>query len=367
MKKILYVTNITRNVNSFFIPHLNMLVDEGYKVDCACKITGEHEVKKDKLRQGIRYFDIPVTRNPLSLKNIKAFYNLYNIQKKERYDIIHVHSPIIGIYTRLLKIFYSNIKMIYTAHGYHFHKESSKLSWILFYNIEKMVSKYTDILITINNEDFEVSKKFKQKKLIKINGVGVDLNEFKAEKNIGNIRLELGLKEDDFVLIMVGEHNKNKNQIQLIKAMNLLKDNNPKIKAIFIGDGIDIERNRDYIQKNNIDNCMILGFKDNVSEFINASDVLVSLSYREGLPKNVLEGMALGKVILGTDTRGIRDLVINNGYLVECGNIKETKEVIEKLYSLNKEDFNILSEESLKLIRKYDIKNILNDIRKIYI
>lgn len=371
MKKILYVTNITRNVNAFFIPHLNMIVDEGHTVDCACKITGEHEIKKDKLRESINFFDIPVTRNPLNFKNIVALHKLYKLQKEKKYDVIHVHSPIIGAYTRLLKIAFPDVKMIYTAHGYHFHKGASKLTWLIFYNIEKFLSRYTDLLITINYEDYQVSKDFRCKELIKMNGVGVDLSEFKeiSEQEKLVIRKSIGLNEDDFILIMVGEHNKNKNQIQLIKAVQELESDYPKIKAIFIGDGELLEENKKYIINNNIKNAIILGFRRDVNQLVNASDVLCSLSYREGLPKNVIEGLACGKVILGTNVRGTSDLIENgvNGYNVNPGDYDKTVEFIKRLYDKkNNDKFEMMRTNSRNKSRKYNVDVVLDELKVIY-
>ncbi|MDK0937059.1 glycosyltransferase family 4 protein [Clostridium perfringens] len=369
-KKILYVTNITRTVNTFFIPHMNMLVNEGYEVDCACKITGEMDLYKENLNNKIRFYDVPFTRNPFNFKNIIAFLKLYKIQKKNNYDIIHVHTPIAAVYTRMLKKFFPTIKMIYTAHGYHFHKNSSKLSWLIFYNIEKYLSMYTDILVTINDEDYEVSKDFKCGKLIKMNGVGVDLSKFKIidEHKKIKIRKKLGLNEDDFVIIMVGEHNKNKNQIQLIKAIEILEKDYPKIKALFIGDGELLEKNKEYVRRNNIKNAIILGFRRDVNDLINISDIICSLSYREGLPKNILEGMASGKVVLGSNVRGVSDLVMENlnGKKVEVGDISNTIHVIKEFYNMDKVQFKKLGYKSQEIVNEYDLKKILICLRQIY-
>lgn len=371
MKKILYVTNITRNVNSFFIPHINMLLSKGYTVDCACKISGEHKIKENKFIKKIKFYDIPVTRKPFSIDNFRFLYKLYLIQKNNNYDIIHVHSPIAGVYTRLLKICFKDVKIIYTAHGFHFNKNSSKISWMVFYNVEKILSKFTDILITINNEDFRIAKRFNCNKVIKIDGVGVELSEFKeyTEGEKLKIRKSLNLNEDDFILIMVGEHNKNKNQIQLIKAMEKISNKYRNVKAILIGDGEDIEKNNDYIEKNNVKSVKILGFRDDINELINASDVLVSMSYREGLPKNILEGMAVGKPIIATKIRGNVDLVSDgvNGFLVECGDIEGTISTIENIYKMNYSSFKKMESESKKIVKKYDVNKILDSLSKIYL
>ena len=366
--KILYVTNITRTVNTFFIPHMNMLVDEGYNVDCACKIDGEIKLDKKKINKKINFYNVPFTRNPLNFKNIIAFLKLYNLQKKNKYDFIHVHTPIASVYTRLLKRFFPSIKMIYTAHGYHFYKNSSKLSWIIYYNIEKYLSKYTDVLITINNEDYEVSKDFKCNRLIKMNGVGVDFSEFKEinENEKIKIRKSIGLEEDDFVIIMVGEHNKNKNQIQLIKSIEALEKKYPKLKAIFIGDGELLQKNIKYINEKKIENAIVLGFRKDVNNLINISDVLCSLSFREGLPKNVIEGLACKKPILATNIRGNNELVKEgiNGFLVNCNDLDETKNKINKFINLNINEIENMGEKSYELSKKYEITSILKEYER---
>lgn len=374
-RKVLYVTNITRTVNTFFIPHMNMLNDDGYEVHCACRIHGEHELKKDKINKHIKFHHVPFTRNIMSIINIKASMDLCKLQKNNNFDVVHVHTPIAATYTRLLKVLYPDLKIIYTAHGYHFYKGSSKISWLVFYNIEKFLSRYTDVLITINNEDYEVSKDFRCKHLIKMNGVGVDFSEFKVleQNEILKVRKSIGINEDDFVLIMVGEHNKNKNQIQLIKAIQSLEKTYSNIKAVFIGDGELIEENKKYIKEKNIKNCIVLGFRKDVNELINASDIGVSLSYREGLPKNVMEMMAIGKKIIATNIRGNRDLVSNSdiGTLVQVEDYKETAKVIEKYYLENRvlEEVAVTelkNEKSIKKIDDYEISKVCEELKKVY-
>ncbi|MGL4990788.1 MAG: glycosyltransferase family 4 protein [Sarcina sp.] len=370
MKKVLYVANISRTVNNFFIPHMNMLIENGYSVDVACNMMEGHELDKSRMNPAIREINVPFTRSPLSPGNFAAFVKLYKLQKKNNYDIIHVHTPIVSFYTRLLKLFFKNVKMIYTAHGYHFFKGSSKLSWIVFYTAEKFMSKYTDVLININDEDFEVSKNFHAKKLIKMNGVGVETNRYSAEEFGDRIKIreEFGIKNEDFVFIMVGEHNKNKNQIELIKAMENIKDKYPHIKSIIIGDGELLEENKKYVKDKNLTNCNILGFRRDVGRLMYISDVLVSLSYREGLPRNLIEGLAAGKAIIATNIRGSKELVSNNenGYLVEPGDINDLEEKIVKLYQMDKNELQDFSKNSLEKFKSYEMGNILKELLAIY-
>ena len=182
MKKVLYVTTVSRTINAFLIPHINMLLENGYEVHCACSI--DKPIDEGIINKGIKIFEVPFSRNPLGLRNINAFMKLDELQRINDYDIVHVHTPIAAIYGRLLKLRYPNLKTIYTAHGYHFLRGGSKLGWILYYPIEKLMSKITDVIININTEDYNITKnKLKPKKCYLLNGVGLDLGKYKKLNN----------------------------------------------------------------------------------------------------------------------------------------------------------------------------------------
>ncbi|MFR4230626.1 glycosyltransferase family 4 protein [Clostridium sp.] len=365
MKKVLYVTTVSRTINAFLIPHINMLLDNGYEVHCACSI--DKPVDKELQRRGVKIFEVPFSRNPLGIGNIKAFIKLEELQRINDYDIVHVHTPIAAIYGRLLKLNFPSLRIIYTAHGYHFLKGGSKLGWILYYPIEKIMAKFTDVTININKEDYEITKeKLKPKKCYLLNGVGLDLDKYKklSSKEIQEKRKEFGIKDKDFVVLMIAEINKNKNHIQLINAMDILKDKYPNIKVLCIGDGTLKESlEKQIILRNLQNNIFMLGYRLDVNKLINISDIGILLSHREGLPRNIMEFMACGRKVIATDIRGCRDIVCNYnvGTLVKVGDYEETARAIEKYYILNNKSFEV-SEE----IKKYDIETINSELLKIY-
>lgn len=365
MKKVLYVTTVSRTINAFLIPHINMLLDNGYEVHCACSI--DKPVDKELQRRGVKIFEVPFSRNPLGIGNIKAFIKLEELQRINDYDIVHVHTPIAAIYGRLLKLNFPSLRVIYTEHGYHFLKGGSKLGWILYYPIEKIMAKFTDVTININKEDYEITKeKLKPKKCYLLNGVGLDLDKYKklSSKEIQEKRKEFGLKDKDFVVLMVAEINKNKNHIQLINAMDILKDKYPNIKVLCIGDGTLKESlEKQIILRNLQDNIFMLGYRLDVNKLINISDIGILLSRREGLPRNIMEFMACGRKVIATDIRGCRDLICDEtiGTLVNVDDYESTAKAIEKYYILNDKSFEV-SEE----IRKYDIESINSELLKIY-
>lgn len=365
LKRVLYVTTVSRTINAFLIPHIEMLLENGYEVHCACSI--DKPIDEELLNKGVKVFEVPFSRNPLGIGNIKAFEKLSELQRLYSYDIVHVHTPIASIYGRLLKVNYHNIKTIYTAHGYHFLKGGSKLGWLLYYPIEKAMAKLSDAVININSEDYEITKnKLKPKKCYFINGVGIDLKKYKklSEDKISTIKESLGLKANDFVVLMIAELNKNKNHMQVINAMEYLKDKYPNIKLLCAGDGNYITYlSEQIISKDLQNNIFMLGCRRDVNNLINISDIGILVSYREGLPINLVKFMVYGRKIIATNIRGCRDIVCNEsvGTLVEVGNANATADAIENYYLASDRRF-IVSDE----INKYDIRNVNNELLKVY-
>ena len=369
MKKILYITTVSRTINAFLIPHIQMLRKQGHVVDCACSI--DKPIDECLIEDGVRIFDVPFSRNPLHPENAKAFKKLVKIQKENNYDIVHVHTPVAGVYGRFLKLKFRSLKTIYTVHGFHFHKGAPFLNWLIYYPIEKIMSRFTDTMITMNSEDYERAKTFKVKETYKVNGVGVDLDKYSLENFDRNvIREKLDLRDNDFVILMIAEVNKNKNHKQMIDAIEILKNKGiENIKVICAGDGVIFDEVSDYIKERNLqDNIRMLGFRTDVNELIVACDIGILMSYREGLPRNIMELMACGKPVIGTDIRGIRDLVEDNinGYLVSVGDSQSTADKIESMYR-KEEVLKNMSYNANNIIQKYSVEHVVASIEKILI
>ncbi|MDY3002443.1 MAG: glycosyltransferase family 4 protein [Romboutsia timonensis] len=367
MKKILYVTTVSSTINAFLVPHINMLLERGNIVDCACFIN--RDIDKTLIEKGVKVFNIPFTRNPLQLQNLKGFNELVKIQKENNYDIIHVHTPVASVYGRLLKIKFPKLKTIYTVHGFHFHKTASKLNWMIYYPIEKFMSRFTDTMITINKEDYERASKFNIDKVYKHNGVGVDLQEYNPNRySKSDVRSKLNLKDEDFVVLMIAEVNKNKNHRQIIDAVKILKNRNVDIKVLCAGDGNLFRSIRDEVEKANLsENIRMLGYRTDIDELVTSCDVGALMSYREGLPKNIMELMAARKTVVGTNIRGICDLVVDgyNGYLVEVGDSKATADKLEYLKN-NRKKLDELSDNAYEFIRDYNIDKVVEQLSCVY-
>lgn len=369
MKKILYITTLSRTINAFLVPHIESQLDRGNIVDCACFIDKDRELPLRLKDRNVNFFDVPFSRNPLDFNNLKAFKELIKIQNENNYDIVHVHTPIAAIYGRLLKVKFPNLKTVYTAHGFHFYKGAPKINWIIYYTIERFMARYTDVILTMNEEDYLNSKKFKIKNTYKINGVGLDLNHYSdLAIDRSKIRRELGLKDDDFVVIMIAEFNKNKNHKQMIDAVEILKKRNIDVKVLCLDDGVLFDEISEYINSKGLnENLKLLGFRKNVNEIICASDVGILMSYREGLPRNIMEIMACKKPVIGTDIRGIRDLIKDevNGFLVKVGDVEDTTNKLEKLY-ISKKLIYDMGNNAFNIIQDYSLENVIEILNEVY-
>ena len=181
-------------------------------------------------------------------------------------------------------------------------------------------------------------------------------------------RKNLKLEEDDFVILVLAELNKNKNHIQLIKAMSLLKDKYPNIKAIFAGVGPLEEKIKKQIKENGLEGKIsLLGWRNDVKELINLSDVVGLFSKREGLGKCLLEAMLCGKCVIATNTRGPRELIEQdiNGFMFEIDDIESTAKSIEKIY-IDNNLRNKFEEKVVDTANKYLLDNVLKQLSEVY-
>lgn len=368
MKKVLFVATVTNHINAFHIPYLKWFKENGYEVHVASK-------GNEKIEYCDKHYDIQFERSPIKLNNIRAYKELKKIINENNYETIHCHTPVGGVLTRLAarKARKNGTRVIYTAHGFHFYKGAPIINWFIFYPIEKYLSKYTDCLITINQEDYERAKrKFKKCKQIElVHGVGVDKDKFNFEMSTEErheLRESLKIKDDDFVLIQVGELNKNKNQIMAINAMKKLIKENSNIHLLLIGNGDMKEEYKKKINELNLEkNIHLLGYRKDIPQLLKISDVLISLSYREGLPVNVMEAMASGLPVIATDCRGNRDLILNgqNGYILKTD---DTVSLEEKILFLSG-NINIceqFKEKSKKIIKYYNIETVKEKMQNTY-
>ena len=363
-KKVLFVATVTGHINAFHIPYLKMFKENVYEVHVASK-------GNQKIPYCDKHYDLQFKRFPLKKENYKVYKELKKIIEKNDYEIVHCHTPVGGVLTRLAARKRGNTKVIYTAHGFHFYNGAPVWNWLLFYPIEWYLAKYTDTLITINSEDYERAKrKFgnRCKDIQYIPGVGINIKRFNINMSKEKKKMykeSIGLNENDFVLTCIARLDRNKNQGFLIKCMKELIKENKNIHLLLVG--ID-ELNGHYQQmtiKNGLEkNIHFLGNRDDIPELLEISNIVVSSSKREGLPINIIEAFASGKPVVALKCRGVNDLVINseNGYIVQDKNIESFCDTLKELIKRNDK----ISKNNKEKSNSYCLKNIEDLMKKIY-
>lgn len=362
MNKILFISN-TANFSKFNRPFMRWFKAQGWQVDY-CSPGEENVLDCDK------QYSISIARSPFSLKNFMALKQLKKILKENEYNILHCHTPMGAVIGRLAakKLWkQGKIKVIYTAHGFHFYKGAPLLNWLLYYPMERWLSHYEDTLVTINNEDYERTKKWGR--TYKIDGVGVNLTRFHpiSIEEKANLRQELGYSDTDFIITIVAELNKNKNQIMLIRNIKKLKDTIPNLKVLLIGkESLPLVRN--YVEQNKLDKFILfLGYRNDVDKLTMVSDIAFSASLREGLPVNIIEAMACGIPVVCSDNRGHRSLINDGetGFIFNPKSDTQLTDGILKLFSnpwLREKMGNRNVEES----KKYSVDIIIERMSDIY-
>lgn len=371
MKKVLFVATITGHINAFHLPYLKMFKENKWETSVA---TGDND---NVINYCDKKYTISVSRSPYKIGNIFAIRELRKIINQEKIDIIHCHTPMGSVVTRLAarkarKKYHTRV--IYTAHGFHFYKGAPLLNWLLFYPIEWFLAKYTDTLITINKEDYNLAKKRFSKRCHNIEyvpGVGIDEDKFNfkmtEKEKIEKIK-SIGLKKEDYVLSCVARLDKNKNQGFLIDCMKDLVKENKNIHLLLVGP----DELNGYYQKivkdyNLEDNIHFLGRRDDVPQLLKITNIVVSASKREGLPVNVIEAFTSGVPVVALNCRGMEDLIENgkNGYIV---NQNDKNIFIDKLLRLynDKRLIKKILENNIEKSIFFDITNIEPEIKKIY-
>lgn len=375
--KALVVASVASMIQQFNMHNIQLLLDQGYIVDVVCNCKEGNTISDEKVKEMVRELaekGVSVTHVPIPRKiyDIKGIFNsikqIRKMCKKEKYALMHCQSPIGSVVARAaaLKARKNGMKVIYTAHGFHFYKGAPKKNWIIFYPIEKVFSYVTDVLITINKEDYTFAKKYMNAKQVEyLPGVGIDTEKFWLENfDEETKRAELGITKNDLMILSVGELNKNKNQEVIIRAIAKLNDS--RIHYFIAGKGNKEEYLRN-LAKNLGVNLQLLGYRADIIELLNTADIFVLPSIREGLSVALMEAMAVGLPCIASRIRGNVDLIEEGkgGYLCEPDDVDGFKNRIGKLIfeSEKKTEFSKFNRER---ITSFDIKEINDKMKLIY-
>lgn len=364
MKKVLIVSSVSRQFYLFEQGNIDVFNSLGYRVDCAANYS-DYNKRLETLN--INKISFMIQRSPFNLKNILAYCQLKKLINNGEYDIIHCHSPIGGVLTRFAarKARKKGTKVLYTAHGFHFFKGAPLINWMVYFPIEWICSFFADVLITINQEDYDFAKKHMHAKEIKyVPGIGIDTKTF--GENISKrelIRQKLGISQEEIALLSVGELNNNKNHEIVIRALAQMEEKN--IVYVICGIGKNEEYLKDLAKKLNV-KLILTGYRNDLKEIYKSLDVYIFPSKREGLSVALIEAMASGLPVICSDIRGNKDLIQDGkgGFLFDVEDITKMAEEIEILVKNNKlrEEMGKYNKENVSVYDKENVKEIMKEI-----
>lgn len=376
--KVLVVATVASTIDQFCMNDIEILLHMGKKVHVLANFkngnnTSDERIKEFKnelLNKEIVIHDTDMNRSPFSIMNFKEYNKIKGLVNSEKFDLIHCHTPIAAIITRLAarKARKQGTTVMYTAHGFHFFKGAPLLNWLLYYPIEKICSYFTDVLITINQEDYILAKKrMKATEVCYVPGVGINAQSLMSTNvDREKKRKELGIPADATMLLSVGELNKNKNHEVIIKALKNIDTTN--IYYCIAGKG-ELEG---YLKELVIslgleERVRFLGFRKDVKDIYKVSDIFCFPSHREGLSVALMEAMATGLPVICSKIRGNVDLVKQNdgGKLCAPESIQNFSEAIRDLVD-NKNKLIEMGRYNQEIVRELDIKNIKGRMSKIY-
>lgn len=369
MAKILFVATIFKHFRAFHLPYIEWFKQQGWQVDAMA--AGD-----DVLENVHQSYNVPISRSPFSLSNIVAVRTARSIIEREKYDIVYCHTAMGAVLARLAakKSRKKNgTKVIYVAHGFHFFKGGPRKSWLMYYPMEKFLSRYTDAIVTINEEDYQLvnTHGFKNIDTYKIPGIGINTSRLIRADGLtkSKLRSEFGYKDNDFILIYIAEYIERKNHRFIIEALPRLIEKIPSIKVMFAGRGRLMDDMKQFSVELGVDRHIdFLGFRPDIGKCITVADIGISSSRQEGLGINIAEEMYEGLPVIATEDRGHRELVINgeNGFLYPQLDLDAFIDCVVKLY--NDVELRLqMGKNAEKYAQKFSLDNAIKSLSDIYL
>lgn len=381
-KHVLILTTTHEFLGKFEQDNVKILQHMGYTVHYASNMREPHYVNDwERIKNmGVLAHHIEIARSPfLFRENKMALHQLLGLIKTYKIQLLHCHTPVGGVLGRLAGLLYreENLVVIYTAHGFHFYKGAPLLNWMAYYPVERWLARYTDILIVINQEDFERARHFRLKKggcLYRIPGVGLDVRAYAplSGEERQRRRRKLGIGEEDFFLVSVGELNENKNHQVVLEALAKLKGKGQgrRIRYGICGDGFFRDRLKEQVQRLGLSGQVTLyGYCPRISVILGCADASVFPSRREGLGMAGLESLAMGVPVVAADNRGTREYMRNgkNGVVCRYDDVDGFARGMLYIMDMEEQEREQMRQECVDTVRPFQKRKVRDRMCKIYV
>lgn len=374
-RKVLFAATVVKtHIMQFHLPYLKMFQDMGWETAVAARNDYFEDPSQCQIPYCDAYYDIPIARLPWKRENLRACRMLKEIIDREEYDLIHCHTPMGAVIARLaaLGARKRGTKVVYTAHGFHFFRGAPLANWLLYFPMEWLLSFVTDVLITINQEDYaRAGKLLHPKRLEYVPGVGIHTEKFRAAAGRRwEKRRELGWQADDFLMLTVAEMTPNKNHTTILKALALLKDREEfaRMHYLICGRGQMWQALEAEARSLGIaEHVHFLGYRLDAPELYGCSDLFLFMPFREGLPVSLMEAMSSGLPVICSQIRGNRDLIRDgvSGVFAQS-NPSAVAEAILELYR-DPGRRAALGSAAAEAAKAYDEENVHRQMKQIYL
>ena len=352
MKKVIYCASTFSHIKNFHMPYIKQLVEDNNEVII---VAGGEVVELPYVNKCIK---LPIHKKILSPNNIVAAAKLRRIVSAEQPDLIYVHTTLAACIVRIALLGYkSRPYLINMVHGYLFSKDSRVIKNKIYLGIEKILKRYTDSIVVMNEEDLSIASENKLaiEDIYLVKGVGVDKQKFLEQPIEGLTRAKLNIKNNDKIIIFVGELSKRKNQGKLIDVMSYLPDS---YHLILVGDGSLQNEYQQMLDRHTaVKRIHMVGYQSNTREYYRLSDICVSLSLGEGLPFNVVEAMLCKLPVIASDIKGHRELIDPN-WLIDSS---DSQAIARFIMSKTSDELKQEGEHNFNIAEQYTLENVFDD------
>lgn len=365
-------TTMASTARAFLLPFAADFRHRGFEVDLAA---AGASACQDCIRAFGQVFDLPWSRSPASPSNIEAALILRNLLAGG-YDVVHTHTPVASLVVRMAVASLPRAQrpaVVYTAHGFHFYRGGPRLRNLVFLGLEKIAGLWTDRLIVINREDEDAARRYRivpVNRLRYVPGIGIDTDVYHPEavdsSAVDRVRSELGLNEGDSLFLMVAEFMPGKRHRDAVQALERLA--NPSVHLAFAGTGPTLELVQAEVARLGLQaRVHLLGFRRDIPQLMRASVATLMPSEREGLNRSVMESLSLEVPVIGSDARGVRDLLEGrSGVIVPVGDVDGLAGAMAWVLDHPEEAREMARRGRERMVANHDIRVILKQYEEIY-
>lgn len=338
MTRIAHVATVDVTLKTLLAPQVRYLLGRGFEVEMIAS-AGPHT---PALREeGFIVHNVPISRRLEPWKDLRSALELARLFRRERYTIVHTHTSKAGFVGRLAARRAKVPLVVHTVHGFFFHENMPPLQRRVFEGIERVAARWTDLMFTQSLEDYHyvLSSGMLPAGRVRYLGNGIDVSLYDpARWNDGGrrdaVRKQLVGEGDYIVALMVAFMIERKGHPYLLEAVERLRPLHNRLRILLAGDGPLEPALRRFVRERGMDDVVrFLGYRDDVPALMAASDLFVLPSLSEGMPRSVLEAMAMQLPVIASAIRGSREIVLDGrtGLLVPAGDSEALAGALEQL------------------------------------